>query len=110
MARKFYPCFFCFMLRRPPRSTLFPYTTLFRSRASARSHSGTAPHPIGCGAVVRRRARSGRRALLADDERALDVVDLAAVLVEEAAGAGELVRMSGQHQHRQLLAGEVSDR
>src|SRR5690554_153400 len=23
--------FFCFMIRRPPRSTLFPYTTLFRS-------------------------------------------------------------------------------
>src|SRR2546425_9394985 len=25
------------MIRRPPRSTLFPYTTLFRSRRSARS-------------------------------------------------------------------------
>src|SRR5687768_18206346 len=25
-------CFFFLMLRRPPRSTLFPYTTLFRSR------------------------------------------------------------------------------
>src|SRR5258708_30271621 len=24
------------MIRRPPRSTLFPYTTLFRSRASGR--------------------------------------------------------------------------
>src|SRR5256885_13169833 len=33
-------CFFFLMIRRPPRSTLFPYTTLFRSsrgsRASAR--------------------------------------------------------------------------
>src|SRR5688572_31962614 len=28
-----------FMLRRPPRSTLFPYTTLFRSSAEE-------PHPI----------------------------------------------------------------
>src|SRR2546429_6138306 len=28
-------CFFFFlMIRRPPRSTLFPYTTLFRSRAA----------------------------------------------------------------------------
>src|SRR2546429_8725413 len=28
-------CFFFFlMIRRPPRSTLFPYTTLFRSRLS----------------------------------------------------------------------------
>src|SRR5438034_1855708 len=25
------PCFFCLMILRPPRSTLFPYTTLFRS-------------------------------------------------------------------------------
>src|SRR5690348_18039994 len=27
------------MIRRPPRSTLFPYTTLFRSRASRSIHS-----------------------------------------------------------------------
>src|SRR5260370_17171154 len=27
------------MIRRPPRSTLFPYTTLFRSRASRRRQS-----------------------------------------------------------------------
>src|SRR6516225_10877624 len=26
-------CFFFLMIRRPPRSTLFPYTTLFRSPA-----------------------------------------------------------------------------
>src|SRR5689334_24842103 len=25
------PCIFFLMIRRPPRSTLFPYTTLFRS-------------------------------------------------------------------------------
>src|SRR2546422_4525614 len=32
------------MIRRPPRSTLFPYTTLFRSRRSCRScrHLGPA--------------------------------------------------------------------
>src|SRR3712207_9265750 len=28
--------FFFLMIRRPPRSTLFPYTTLFRSRARVR--------------------------------------------------------------------------
>src|SRR2546422_8536881 len=27
----FFPFFFFLMIRRPPRSTLFPYTTLFRS-------------------------------------------------------------------------------
>src|SRR2546430_17044165 len=29
-------CFFFLMIRRPPRSTLFPYTTLFRSPAKCR--------------------------------------------------------------------------
>src|SRR6476620_12366012 len=28
------PLFFFLMIRRPPRSTLFPYTTLFRSAAA----------------------------------------------------------------------------
>src|SRR3712207_7759915 len=28
-------CFFFLMIRRPPRSTLFPYTTLFRSLPGA---------------------------------------------------------------------------
>src|SRR6516162_8735830 len=31
------------MIRRPPRSTLFPYTTLFRSRRSARGPAGSCP-------------------------------------------------------------------
>src|SRR5258705_10081924 len=30
------------MIRRPPRSTLFPYTTLFRSRLPAMSSAGQA--------------------------------------------------------------------
>src|SRR2546422_2142798 len=29
------------MIRRPPRSTLFPYTTLFRSRVSRTARPGT---------------------------------------------------------------------
>src|SRR2546425_13280871 len=32
--------FFFLMIRRPPRSTLFPYTTLFRSRRCPRSRRG----------------------------------------------------------------------
>src|SRR3712207_8217349 len=31
------------MIRRPPRSTLFPYTTLFRSQAALRSRSVRRP-------------------------------------------------------------------
>src|SRR4249919_4079150 len=37
--------FFFLMIRRPPRSTLFPYTTLFRSNIRARSPRWT---PLPC--------------------------------------------------------------
>src|SRR5260370_15268822 len=33
------------MIRRPPRSTLFPYTTLFRSDRGIRAHKATSPDP-----------------------------------------------------------------
>src|SRR2546426_4302896 len=48
-------CFFFLMIRRPPRSTLFPYTTLFRSRdlrasvAAGRLRVGFAPIPHRAG-------------------------------------------------------------
>src|SRR2546430_10322762 len=47
------------MIRRPPRSTLFPYTTLFRSptRPAGRAGAG-APRSCGCPARARRRSRS----------------------------------------------------
>src|SRR5947208_12100639 len=44
------------MLRRPPRSTLFPYTTLFRShsqRARSLNNNFTAPPAAVWSAVVR---------------------------------------------------------
>src|SRR3712207_7535438 len=54
--------FFFLMIRRPPRSTLFPYTTLFRSPRGARPAAAQAadrlapgrpagphgPQPVGC--------------------------------------------------------------
>src|SRR2546430_12354357 len=48
------------MIRRPPRSTLFPYTTLFRSRAPRlREHLGARPlvHPSDPASVPARPAR-----------------------------------------------------
>src|SRR3989449_8626231 len=47
------------MIRRPPRSTLFPYTTLFRSHAR-RARSGRGPvvaHLVGARATGEARAR-----------------------------------------------------
>src|SRR2546427_6664661 len=57
--------FFFLMIRRPPRSTLFPYTTLFRSRSQehSRSHSRrcTRPHArLGTG-LPSAEPRSGPR-------------------------------------------------
>src|SRR3712207_7411753 len=42
------------MIRRPPRSTLFPYTTLFRSRP-ARRPGGAVPGPVHRPGAARRR-------------------------------------------------------
>src|SRR2546428_5678729 len=41
--------FFFLMIRRPPRSTLFPYTTLFRSDLEGRALPGGVTDPPGLG-------------------------------------------------------------
>src|SRR2546426_11663361 len=51
------PLFFLLMIRLPPRSTLFPYTTLFRSaRVGA---AGRRPAAAARGAVADARVRGG---------------------------------------------------
>src|SRR5258708_10990839 len=56
------------MIRRPPRSTLFPYTTLFRSqsradadRAGRALRHGPVVWSVGCGAADRGRMAARRR-------------------------------------------------
>src|SRR2546426_8392829 len=56
MARRDY--FFFLMIRRPPRSTLFPYTTLFRSAQVARREGRRQP------TIVLRHGIPGRRAVV----------------------------------------------
>src|SRR2546426_10970033 len=48
------------MIRRPPRSTLFPYTTLFRSGARDGPGSKVAPRSFTIVLRVEAAARSGR--------------------------------------------------
>src|SRR3712207_7877539 len=61
------------MIRRPPRSTLFPYTTLFRSRSAVdekhRAAEANDPQglPLHC-APPARVPRDGNRRAEADDE------------------------------------------
>src|SRR5205823_10787474 len=60
-------CFFFFILTPPPLSTLFPYTTLFRSHPARRRpraerrHGGRRPHPPGHHQAVRHLGPRGVR-------------------------------------------------
>src|SRR3974390_3677677 len=47
-------CFFFLMIRRPPRSTLFPYTTLFRSRSDESSRRSRDSPRRGIRPIARR--------------------------------------------------------
>src|SRR5687767_15766429 len=70
------------MIRRPPRSTLFPYTTLFRS-GGQRKHAdrrGDVAHQVG---LPTRLERSLGRAMHAA------VVDGLVVVVDQVRAAGE---------------------
>src|SRR3712207_9161901 len=79
------------MIRRPPRSTLFPYTTLFRSdhRRHPRAVVGEARREAG---QRRRVVRRGLREMAQELEahRALPVVEDAVgeLILEEGAEAG----------------------
>src|SRR3712207_6937128 len=53
--------FFFLMIRRPPRSTLFPYTTLFRSRPGSPGRL-PARRPPAAGGPRQRRGGPGREA------------------------------------------------
>src|SRR5690606_41998393 len=68
-------------IRRPPRSTLFPYTTLFRSRRGRRAArvSGAVPAAArpAAAAAARVPGRRGGPGPAADDARALRLVDRA---------------------------------
>src|SRR3712207_8408492 len=54
------------MIRRPPRSTLFPYTTLFRSAVGRLAGAGEV-----AGRHLVRRERRARRAVIADEPERL---------------------------------------
>src|SRR5256885_9476030 len=70
------------MIRRPPRSTLFPYTTLFRSRSLAR---------IGLASAIMTAAAYGAHRLL-EANRYLDVAGSVAVAVVVFGASCKLLR------------------
>src|SRR2546430_3627004 len=66
------------MIRRPPRSTLFPYTTLFRSRDCDRGHG---PPAAGMAGAIRRAERG--RLVPARSLAGVPLLSLRAVLRSE---------------------------
>src|SRR5256886_16508323 len=92
------------MIRRPPRSTLFPYTTLFRS-AIEHGSDGARDPDVGDGLGVQRldvaqqRARAVRYPLLREE---LDRQRVAVARLQDPRG-GEIVRFDrgvGPHGQR----------
>src|SRR2546423_4627086 len=68
------------MIRRPPRSTLFPYTTLFRSGRPAgrgRGHPATGARRGGARPLRRRVAGPGGQRVLRSEEHTSELQSLA---------------------------------
>src|SRR2546425_4295182 len=76
------------MIRRPPRSTLFPYTTLFRSPARART-IGRSPRPTSREPTLSAFTRAGGRS---DGRTVGPAIPLAVLLLS----VGPTVRLSAQ--------------
>src|SRR3712207_7214346 len=93
------------MIRRPPRSTLFPYTTLFRSvlRRPARRPSRPLAGRELLSAHARRRPGRGDRACRAASERTVDFILLRRGRAEGAAARGRSEEHTSELQSRQYL-------
>src|SRR5258707_5939343 len=89
------------MIRRPPRSTLFPYTTLFRSLVVVGRRRDLARAVVGDDAELDQPARFQLAHALAGE-----VHDHPDLLERDAAAVGDVER-AGIGQLPQLLVGEV---
>src|SRR3712207_8046754 len=79
---------FFLMIRRPPRSTLFPYTTLFRSEAREGKKD---------------RQQRDREQRAADEPQFPELLDVQRVGVLHGAGAGPLARPERSEEHTSEL-------
>src|SRR6266511_131706 len=103
--------FFFLMIRRPPRSTLFPYTTLFRSRPVGGDHLleagghgayGLVPgDPLEAPLPLRAHALQG----VEDAVRAVDAFEVAVDLGAEEAPGEAVLRVAAQADRASSLHG-----
>src|SRR2546427_8595380 len=105
------------MIRRPPRSTLFPYTTLFRSEQAGLVAHGTGERslampehlrlqqPLGQGGAVHRHERSARATAVVVDELGDQLLATAALPGDEhrRVGRGDLARELRSEEHTSEL-------
>src|SRR2546430_15989403 len=96
--------FFFLMIRRPPRSTLFPYTTLFRSRDDDSRRHGEPRDGAAPGAWLRRpwmdRRRHAARAARPDESATTEARRRIAAAVGGARRAGITGGTLDRRRHR----------
>src|SRR5208283_504441 len=89
------------MIRRPPRSTLFPYTTLFRSRDDAGDGHEASAHQLGRAVLAGDAVVAGHRRAREEHRRV--------VAVREAPRAAEVgapcPALAGGPAHARVLEG-----
>src|SRR2546429_4839005 len=78
------------MIRRPPRSTLFPYTTLFRSLAAKRAIDGLLEGPTANQLPVLHTTRGFCHYFLFDPRAAAESLEVARSLLAESAKVTEM--------------------
>src|SRR5258707_5086847 len=89
--------FFFLMIRRPPRSTLFPYTTLFRSERLARLMAGDAVSMTGdaVSASIAHEIKQPLAAMITNAAAGLRWLDRAAPDVDQAKVAFKQIVTTG---------------
>src|SRR5256885_10282554 len=88
------------MIRRPPRSTLFPYTTLFRSRAGLQVHGGPAGEAARVLCCVTRLLISKTGTLTEGTPRVTDIQPLSGRNLEEDKSEEHTSELQSPCNHR----------
>src|SRR3712207_8678280 len=83
---------FCLMIRRPPRSTLFPYTTLFRSPQCRSNSMGVSVRHLGP-----EDATQHAESVSQHQPRLADVVQVVTALSPDAVEDRKSTRLNSSH-------------
>src|SRR6266403_5723060 len=103
--------FFFLMIRRPPRSTLFPYTTLFRSLHGVEGVRGGDPFArrhIPCHRVAVQDRRSGGVHASSSLSRMALSSPVSVIPVRRTTAFAVLLSVRGCHQNRSAMAWTIS--